>query len=216
MVVLNSSAFGVPQSRERMFFVGLKRSASRGPIKDALEKEISKQKRLPPSLGDVVKKLGRAGTITNRRTCAAKITYARNPVLRRSAYAGMLFNGAGRPLAASGVSSTLAASMGGNKTPIVDEAEIFDGASSFVEAYHKELLKGGASRQGDAPSRLRRLTVDECLAIQTFPADYKLSGRQSAQYRQLGNAVPCAMAEAVATSLRFLMLANCDRLRNAA
>ena len=50
--------------------------------------------------------------------------YAKNPVLRRSPYAGMLFNGAGRPLSVDKYSSTLPASMGGNKTPIVDEDEI--------------------------------------------------------------------------------------------
>lgn len=216
MIVLNSSSFGVPQSRERMFFVGLRRSEAGGPISMKLEKAIKGHVRPPRSLGDVVRTLGRAGSSGNSRTCAAKITYAKNPVLRKSAYAGMLFNGAGRPHAATGVSSTLAASMGGNKTPIVDEAEIFDGAESFVEEYHRHLLKGGRARVGDAPARLRRLTIDECLAIQTFPTDYKLSGRQSAMYRQLGNAVPCDMAEAVASSLSSLMTANGHRTLTAA
>ena len=114
----------------------------------------------------------------------------------------MLFNGAGRPLSADGVAPTLPASMGGNKTPIVDEAEIFEGKASYVEAYHKVLLEGQSSRRGDAPSRLRRLTIDECLAIQTFPSGYVLKGSKSAMYRQIGNAVPCRLAEAVAMAVR--------------
>jgi DNA (cytosine-5)-methyltransferase 1 len=87
--------------------------------------------------------------------------------------------------------------MGGNKTPIVDDAEIFEGIPSFVEAYHADLIRGEPSRRGNAPGRLRRLTVDECLAIQTFPKDYFLFGKRSAQYRQIGNAVPCKLAEVV-------------------
>ena len=49
----------------------------------------------------------------------------------------------------------------------------------------------------DVPSYLRRLTVDEARVIQTFPLDYEFQGCQSAQYTQIGNAVPCNLAEAV-------------------
>ena len=89
--------------------------------------------------------------------------------------------------------------MGGNKTPIIDEAKIFDGEPSFVEKYHAHLMNGGKPRSDKAPKCLRRLTVDECLAIQTFPPHYKLAGSRSAQYRQIGNAVPPKLAEAVAS-----------------
>ena len=41
--------------------------------------------------------------------------------MRKSPYAGMLFNGLGRPIKIDGYSATLPASMGGNKTPIIDE-----------------------------------------------------------------------------------------------
>jgi DNA (cytosine-5)-methyltransferase 1 len=95
--------------------------------------------------------------------------------------------------------------MGGNKTPIIDELEVFEGALSFVEEYHARLVKGGEPYKGDAPNRLRRLTVDECLAIQTFPTGYKLAGEQSAMYRQIGNAVPCKLAEAVGTAVSKLL-----------
>lgn len=200
MVVLNAKDFGVPQNRERMFLIGVNRESFSGSQKefddivdDGLRRQVSK----PVTIGDIVRKLGRPGTPGNGRTCAAKVTFCKNPVMRKSPYAGMLFNGAGRPLSAHGWSSTLPASMGGNKTPIVDDAEIFDGKRSFVEQYHDRLTKGAKPSQGVAPDCLRRLTVDECLAIQTFPADYILCGPRSAHYRQIGNAVPCKLAEAV-------------------
>ena len=62
----------------------------------------------------------------NPHTCTARITLAVTPVMRKSPYAGMIFNGLGRPLNLDGVSATLPASMGGNKTPIMDEALLRD------------------------------------------------------------------------------------------
>jgi DNA (cytosine-5)-methyltransferase 1 len=201
MVVLNASEFGAPQNRDRMFLIGIDRARFPGRQAD-FEKLIwtvlGERKARAPSVGEIIRKLGPAGSARNNRTCSAKITHASNPIMRKSPYAGMLFNGAGRPLPADGIAPTLPASMGGNKTPIVDEAEIFEGEPSYVEAYHKTLTEGHAPRRGDAPRRLRRLTVDECLAIQTFPPDYILKGSKSAMYRQIGNAVPCRLAEAVA------------------
>jgi len=200
MVVLNAKDFGVPQNRERMFLIGIDKGAFSGSQEDfdaLVADELDLQLSDPVTIGDIARKLGRPGSPGNSRTCAAKVTYCKNPVLRKSAYAGMLFNGAGRPLSAKGWSSTLPASMGGNKTPIVDDAEIFDGEESFVEKYHARLIKKGRPEKGEVPDRLRRLTVDECLAIQTFPAEYVLCGSRSAQYRQIGNAVPCKLAEVI-------------------
>jgi DNA (cytosine-5)-methyltransferase 1 len=205
MIVLNSSEFGVPQNRERMFLIGVDRARFPGDLEDfenLIWTVLAERKAQAETMGELVRRLGRAGQARNNRVCSAKITHATNPIMRRSPYAGMLFNGAGRPLSASGVAPTLPASMGGNKTPIVDEAEIFEGRASYVEAYHASLEAGQPSRTGDAPARLRRLTIDECLAIQTFPADYDLRGSKSAMYRQIGNAVPCRLAEAVALAIR--------------
>lgn len=201
LIVLNATDYGVPQMRERMFLIGLHRDVFAGSDTDLqrmIEARLSVQTKRPSTVADIIRSLGRAGTDGNSRTCAAKITFARSPIMRKSPYAGMMFNGAGRPLPPKKWATTLPASMGGNKTPIVDEAEIFDGLESYVESYHRHLMAGGAPQSGEAPSRLRRLTIDECIAIQTFPPNYKFAGSRSAQYRQLGNAVPPILAEAVA------------------
>ena len=64
-------------------------------------------------------------------------------------------------------------------------------------------MKGGLPFASDAvPKRLRRLTIDEALRIQTFPNDYQFIGRQSSVFRQIGNAVPCDLAQAVAEVVR--------------
>ena len=205
MIVLNSAEYGVPQKRERVFFVGISAdqfgSAAAHSALDSMLSKIETFKTEPKTIGEIVQSLGPAGSQGNPRICNAKVMFAANPIMRRSPYAGMLFNGAGRPISSSGVSSTLPASMGGNKTPIVDEAEIFESKSSYVESYHSHLMAGGKPRKGQAPKRLRRLTVDECIAIQSFPSDYCFEGSQSAVFKQIGNAVPPLLAKAVGESL---------------
>lgn len=47
----------------------------------------------------------------------------------------------------------------------------------------------------------RRLTVAECAALQDFPPGHPFQGGVSAQYRQVGNAVPPRLAEVVGRSL---------------
>lgn len=209
IVILNSSDFGVPQNRERMFMIGFPKNDVKLDSADELNLEISNRLLLfresPETIGEIIRTLGRAGTKGNMRICRAKVTYAKNPVLRPSPYAGMMFNGAGRPVRANGVSCTLPASMGGNKTPIVDEDEIFLGKKSFIEDYHRHLRKGGKPRCGNAPSRLRRLTIDECLAIQTFPIDLEMAGTPSAIFRQIGNAVPSKLAGAVGRVVKNIL-----------
>jgi DNA (cytosine-5)-methyltransferase 1 len=51
------------------------------------------------------------------------------------------------------------------------------------------------------PEQLRPLSVQEYAAIQTFPEGFTLAGNITDKYRQLGNAVPCRFAKAVAEHL---------------
>lgn len=48
---------------------------------------------------------------------------------------------------------------------------------------------------------LRRLSPRECAAIQTFPVAWKFVGNRVSQYRQIGNAVPPILAEAIGTAM---------------
>ena len=47
----------------------------------------------------------------------------------------------------------------------------------------------------------RRLTVQECAALQDFPPDHPWQGNQQSQYRQVGNAVPPTLARVVAEAV---------------
>lgn len=191
--VLNSANYGVPQTRERMFLVGIKdHSINYEHPKPTVEKwvgVVEALRGLPP--------LGEPG---NDQTCKAKVTAAKSPVLRPSPFAGMLFNGQGRPMDMNKPAPTLPASMGGNRTPIVDQETLEMGAPQWVEKYHESLQNGG-DVVDVVPERLRRISVQEAAAIQTFPKDMPWYGSQCSRYRQIGNAVPPKMAFAVAQSI---------------
>jgi DNA (cytosine-5)-methyltransferase 1 len=113
----------------------------------------------------------------------------------------MLFNGQGRPLNLDAPAATLPATMGGNRTPIIDQHQLEQGGESWVIGYHSHLWSGGAPCTA-IPRRLRRLTVEEAAAIQTFPPEMRWHGHLSQQFRQIGNAVPPALAYHVALAVR--------------
>lgn len=188
--VLNAQDYGVAQARERMFFIGL--------LGDRPKRPPATTARVPRTVREALRELPSVGEPGNDGVCRARIVPARRPVMRPSAYRGsLLFNGSGRPLSLDGPSRTLPASMGGNATPIIDQEELERGASPWVVAYHQRLLQGGRPLRR-VPKRLRRITVQEAAAIQSFPLGWQFHGPRGAQYRQVGNAVPPNLAEAVA------------------
>ncbi len=198
LVVLNASHWGVPQARERMFLVGLPRGHGEIALPDAPTKDA------PPSVGDVLRGLPSAGQPGNASVCTAKITMAKIPVLRLSPFAGMLFNGQGRLIDLNRPAPTLPATTGGNRTPIIDLDQLERSATPWVVGYHHRLFTERKPPLAHLPphARLRRLTVEEAAAIQTFPSDMQWSGLQSARFRQVGNAVPPVLAWNVAQAVR--------------
>ncbi|MDR1440023.1 MAG: DNA (cytosine-5-)-methyltransferase [Clostridiales bacterium] len=199
--VLNSADFGVPQKRERAFFIGFHNTSPNAAalFGNEIEKYVSRRM----SLRDCLLGLPPAGSDGNPITCTAKISIAISPVIRKSPYAGMIFNGLGRPLDLDNQANTLPASMGGNKTPILDELLLSNpNAENWISNYHKKLINGEPLPiQASVPPHIRRITTVEAAAIQTFPYGYEFVGEKSSIYRQIGNAVPCNLAESVAKAV---------------
>jgi DNA (cytosine-5)-methyltransferase 1 len=195
ILVLNSADYGVAQRRERMFLIG-----TSGPAVEAPE-PLGES----PTVRDAFALLPPFGATGNDLGSTARITPARNPVLRNSGYRGsLLFNGKGRPLDLDAPAPTIPASMGGNATPIIDQSLLDGGSRDWLRNYHRRLLRGGAVVD-DVPASLRRITVAEASALQSFPLDMRYAGPLAAQYRQIGNAVPPLLARQVAlATLRAL------------
>ena len=191
--ILNAAHYGVPQSRERMFLIGFKEFEIPKPIETTLNN--------PVSVREAFKDLPSFGENGNNSTCTAKITPAKNPILRKSPYSGMLFNGQGRPINLDRPSLTLPASMGGNRTPIIDQNLINGSSNGWIEKYYDSIINGNKINS-EPPKSLRRITVEEAARLQTFPSNLKFHGSQSSQYRQIGNAVPPLLAYHIATTMR--------------
>lgn len=193
LLVLNASHFGVPQARERMFLIG------RLEGKEILPVPVTAGS--PPTVRHALAKLPPYGEPGNNTKCRAAITIAKKPVLRRSPYAGMLFNGQGRPLNLDRPAPTLPASMGGNRTPIIDQRELETGRPGWILTYHRHLWEGGEPWD-EVPPFLRRITVEEAAALQSFPQGIPWGGGKNAAYRQIGNAVPPLLAMHVGLAVR--------------
>lgn len=194
-----ASDYGVPENRERVIFVGVR--CGYGDV-ESLYDALKAYRKQPAVLRDVLVSVGSYGSDANPQTCTSHISLAKAPVMRRSPYAGMLVNGAGRPMNLDGTAPTLPASMGGNKTPIVDQKALEEGCENWFVGYHRRLINRETAPEKEAvPKYVRRLTLAEAAAIQTFPKGYIFCGRKTKQYRQIGNAVPCGLAEAIARAV---------------
>lgn len=182
--VLNAADFGIPQKRKRLFVVGMRERAFRFPIGTH-----GPGGTLPhAAAGSVISKYIACG---QPPVCPVK--YARYPDMRKSPYAGHLYNGGGRPIDLSEPCHTILASAGGYKTHWVDTLDV-------APEYHRHLSNGGSPRDGIVPGT-RRLTIEESALLQTFPADLRFHGSRSSQYTQIGDAVPPALAEVLGNAL---------------
>lgn len=177
--VLDATEYGVPQHRRRLLIVGLRRGSFVVPT---------------PTHGP-----GRGrGLVTVEMALRdvdpgspnpSPVVYAKRPHVRPSLHSGLLFNGSGRPLDLHAPSPTILAIAGGNKTHFVDTRGV-------AERYHRHLLGGGRPRAGRVGGAVR-LTLAQSAALQSFPPDMTWAGRRTVRFRQVGNAVPPLLAEAV-------------------
>lgn len=180
--VLNSADFGVAQERFRVIILGSQSSMPEFP---------------PPTHGSLSEPYVSAQAalldVPQDEPNTAIVTYAKNPIIRPSPWAGMLVNGGGRPINLAKPSQTIPASAGGNRTHIID-------SEGILLDYHAELISGGSPRHGRVPS-VRRLTVRESARIQSFPDSFNFCGQKSAVYRQIGNAVPPLLGKEIGRAL---------------
>jgi DNA (cytosine-5)-methyltransferase 1 len=192
--VLCAYDYGVPQRRNRVFFVGI-RKGEFGSFGYPLPTHGENAVRPYVTSGEALLNVPE-DTPNN-----AKVTYAKKPVLRPSPYAGMLVNGQGRPINLNGPCHTIPATAGGNRTHIVDE-------NGVLVDYHQSLMAGALPREGQVEG-VRRLTVRESARIQSFADDFIFTGKRSAQYRLVGNAVPPLLAKAVGKAVHDSL---CDEI----
>lgn len=190
--ILNSKNYEVPQKRERFILIGTLDSADKIQFPEPSSREISSREALAdleiPSFLNL-----------------SRIVIAKRPVMRKSPYAGMLFNGPGRPINLDEPAPTLPATMGGNRTPILDTKLLKNpNAANWIVRHHASVIsrKEPTDNEIEVPSYLRRLTALEAARIQGFPDDYIFCGPQTQRFKQIGNAVPPPLAYHIAKAVK--------------
>jgi DNA (cytosine-5)-methyltransferase 1 len=190
--VLNAADYGVPQKRRRLFVLGARHMFLRFPR--STHGEGTKKRHIAS------KQLLKSKPVGEVPNCPVK--YASYPDLRPSPYAGQLYNGGGRPIDPDGPCHTILASSGGYKTHWVD-------TEGIAPKYHAHLSKGGKPWVGEVPGA-RRLSVEECAMIQTFPADLAFAGSRASRYTQVGDAVPPVLGAALGQAIMFQLMGKID------
>jgi DNA (cytosine-5)-methyltransferase 1 len=204
---LNAADYGVPQRRERVFIVGFRSDLgiewsfpAGSHSQEALLQDqwitgeywerhgVSRKLRpvMPSKISDRVERLSGDDFVSENnfawRTVRDAIFDLPDP--ERSKRNGVLnhyFNPGARPY------------TGHTGSPLDEPAKTLKAGDHGVPGGENMLLRQDGS--------VRYFSVREAARLQTFPDDYEFFGAWSETMRQLGNAVPVALAESVARSV---------------
>jgi len=184
--VLNAVNFGVPQKRERLFIVGSR---------------LNGEYAFPPPADEI---LNLSSVLTGRPADDLCASYSAE---KQRLFAQIPPGGCwvDLPLAEQKTYLKKSYGSGGGKRGILRRL-------SFDEPC-LTILCSPSQKQTERchPAEVRPLSVRESARIQTFPDDYVFVGTMNSQYKQIGNAVPVKLAEAVGRSI-IKYLQRCSHL----
>jgi DNA (cytosine-5)-methyltransferase 1 len=234
--VLNAADYGVPQKRHRLFIVGFVDAAdlarfawpvathAETPDLFGLRRWVSVRDALglPPGQLRMVRDSG-AGAEREPRSVDEPSFTIRAGASGRAPGGVRLLDQPAPCVTATEYKSANTFGSEGAKTgprrcgdqlnPLLTElarAGVLDRPSTTVDATNR-LSAAGHHTTNKAGAV--RLTVAQLAVLQSFPPDFEFVGTKKAQHRQVGNAVPPPLAEAVGRAV-FAALASCSVAAN--
>ncbi|WP_214818996.1 DNA cytosine methyltransferase [Exiguobacterium sp. s131] len=167
--LVNAKDYGVPQDRERVFIIGVRQDIS---------KQFKYELPVPTHGTDL---LGEKPYVT-LKDAIGHLTPDEVGEVYESGFSSRYLS-RNRKRSWDEVSFTIQAS--GRHAPLHPSGE------AMVKVGTDEWILPETSEH-------RRLSAVECALIQTFPKDYIWKGSLGSIYKQIGNAVPCLLAKAIA------------------
>jgi DNA (cytosine-5)-methyltransferase 1 len=216
--VLEAWRYGVPQHRSRLFVVGLRRD---------LPFFVWPKGKSKPTLRDAIADLP-AVAGAQRREVIAYWAEDRSWLAKRlrrdvpSAEAGVVFDHITREVRPDDAEAFALLPEGGTYEDLPPHLQRYR-TDIFSDKY-KRLEWDGLSRTITAhlakdgywyihPEQHRTLSVREAARIQTFPDTFRFAGEPTHRYRQIGNAVPPLLAEALGHSIRKALRSDTKPVR---
>jgi DNA (cytosine-5)-methyltransferase 1 len=215
--VLEAFRFGVPQHRARLFICATKGRQFNWPS----------EKKLQPTLRDAIGDLPKIGP--GQRNDVLPYKGPANTSFQRRARKGvarsdreLIHDHCTRAVRADDAKAFRAMRPGATYRDVPERLRRY--RSDIFDDKYKRLEWDGLSRTITAhiakdaywyvhPSEDRMLSIREAARIQTFPDWFRFAGYPTVQLRQIGNAVPPALAQEVATCLREALDAPARRRR---
>lgn len=198
--ILNASDFGVPQNRERVFFIGMKKGRFPFPLKPLNEKISCREalSDLPPLTEE------NGNNDTHSYICAPQNDYQKK--MRKGSKE--IKN---HQITCHTEQTRHIISM------IPDGGKIKDLPEEYwsIRKYNKAFERMSSSRPSNTVDTGHRNyfhyhenripTVRENLRLQSFPDSFEVLGTKTSQYKQVGNAVPPLLAYEIAKKIKELL-----------
>ncbi|MDX6746825.1 DNA cytosine methyltransferase [Polaribacter sp. PL03] len=218
-VILSASDFGVPQKRNRVIIVGVRRASKTKNINlDSIYSEINKHKiKTPKTLRDVINHLpkfkpsDKITTLNGRKYCYIPIDEDK---FIEENHKPRFQNERDIKIFREWVSKNM------NKRPMIERIQFYNnlvGRNSKHAKYRSldwdkpsqtivaHLYKDGLMFIHPDAEQARTITVKEAALIQSFPNDFEFIENMGYNYKMIGNAVPPLMAEKIAIAINKIL-----------